>query len=67
MAGRGGGALYATQNAPAPLALFPGTAEVHRGDLLGHRRDRTLEPEEVADVSAQVMGSILEFGHDPTT
>jgi HlyD family secretion protein len=60
-----GAAYYAGHNAPAPLATFR-TAEVRRGDLLSAiSATGTLEPEEVVDVGAQVMGSILEFGQDP--
>jgi HlyD family secretion protein len=60
-----GVAYYAGHNAPAPPATFR-TAEVRRGDLLSAiSATGTLEPEEVVDVGAQVMGSILEFGQDP--
>lgn len=60
-----GAAYYAGYNAPMPPATFR-TAEVRRGDLLSAiSATGTLEPEEVVDVGAQVMGSILEFGRDP--
>jgi HlyD family secretion protein len=60
-----GAAYYAGHNTPAPPATFR-TAEVRRGDLLSAiSATGTLEPEEVVDVGAQVMGSILEFGQDP--
>ena len=42
------------------------TAAVKRGDLLSTiGATGTVEPEEVVDVGAQVMGLILEFGPDP--
>ncbi|WP_406694201.1 efflux RND transporter periplasmic adaptor subunit [Singulisphaera sp. Ch08] len=64
-AGAAGAAYYAVHNAPAPRVAFR-TAEVRRGDLLSSiSATGTLEPEEVVDVGAQVMGSILEFGQDP--
>ncbi len=60
-----GATYYVGRHSPAPPVTFR-TAEVRRGDLLSSiGATGTLEPEEVVDVGAQVMGSILEFGKDP--
>ena len=56
---------YATYRAADPAANYR-TAVIKRGDLLSTiGATGTVEPEEVVDVGAQVMGSILEFGSDP--
>lgn len=64
----GGVAYYARHTAADPVTGFR-TAAVKRGDLLSTiSATGTVEPEEVVDVGAQVMGLILEFGpdtHDP--
>ena len=50
---------------PDPATGFR-TAAIKRGDLLSTiSATGTVEPEEVVDVGAQVMGLILEFGPDP--
>lgn len=60
-----GVAYYTARGGPEPPVAFR-TAEVSRGDLLSSiGATGTLEPEEVVDVGAQVMGSILEFGQNP--
>ncbi len=42
------------------------TAPIERGDLLVTiTATGTVEPEEVVDVGAQIMGRIVEFGPDP--
>lgn len=61
----GGAAYYARHTAADPVTGFR-TVAVKRGDLLSTiSATGTVEPEEVVDVGAQVMGSILEFGPDP--
>jgi HlyD family secretion protein len=61
----GGGAFYYTKYLRAEQAPNFRTAEVDRGDLLiTISATGTLEPEEVVDVGAQVMGRIKEFGPD---
>ena len=61
----GGAAYYARHTAADPVTSFR-TAAVKRGDLLSTiSATGTVEPEEVVDVGAQVMGLILEFGPDP--
>jgi len=66
LGGVGAGAAY--------YAWYPGyhnapvfrTAAVERGDLLVTiSATGTVEPEEVVDVGAQIMGRIVEFGRDP--
>lgn len=61
----GGVAYYATHASTDSVARFR-TAPIKRGDLLATiSATGTVEPEEVVDVGAQVMGLILEFGSDP--
>ncbi len=61
----GGAAFYAKQMAGDPVTSYQ-TVAIKRGDLLSTiSATGTAEPEEVVDVGAQVMGLILEFGHDP--
>jgi len=56
----GGGWVYYAQRPTAD------TVAIKQGDLLSTiGATGTVEPEEVVDVGAQVMGSILEFGPDP--
>jgi len=60
-----GGAVYYTKYLrAAPVTRFR-TAVAEQGDLrLEIKANGTLEPEEVVDVGAQVMGRILELGPD---
>jgi HlyD family secretion protein len=61
-----GGAAFYTKylGGPAPNAFR--TTPVKRGDLqITIGATGTLEPEEVVDVGAQVVGPILNFGDDP--
>ena len=59
----GGGGTQAWP--PIPMTSFR-TVAIKRGDLLSTiSATGTVEPEEVVDVGAQVMGLILEFGPDP--
>jgi HlyD family secretion protein len=61
----GGAAYYARYTAINPVTSFR-TVAIKRGDLLSTiGATGTVEPEEVVDVGAQVMGLILEFGPDP--
>ena len=61
----GGAAYYAKHMATDPATSFR-TAAIKRGDLLSTiSATGTVQPEEVVDVGAQVMGLILEFGPDP--
>ena len=64
----GGAAYYARHSASDPPVSFR-TAAIKRGDLLSTiSATGSVEPEELVDVGAQVMGLILEFGpdlHDP--
>jgi HlyD family secretion protein len=68
-AAAGGVAYYATHMPPDSILGFR-TLAIKRGELLSTiSATGTVEPEEVVDVGAQVMGLILEFGpdpHDPT-
>jgi len=66
LGGVGAGAAY--------YAWYPGhnsgarfrTAPIQRGDLLCTiSATGTVEPEEVVDVGAQIMGRVVEFGRDP--
>jgi HlyD family secretion protein len=58
-------AYYTNFLTAAPTPNFR-TAEVRRGELLVEiKANGTLEPEEVVDVGAQVMGRIQELGPDP--
>ena len=61
-----GGAVYlAGHPATSPVEGLR-TVVIKRGDLLSTiSATGTVEPEEVVDIGAQVMGSILEFGADP--
>ena len=62
----GGSAVYyAKYTATNPMTSFR-TVAIKRGDLLSTIvRTGTVEPEEVVNVGAQVMGLIVEFGPDP--
>lgn len=61
----GGVAYYATFLQAAPPPNFR-TAKVTKGDLrIQIKANGTLEPQEVIDVGAQVMGRIQEFGEAP--
>ena len=60
-----GAAYYATHAGTRSITSFR-TTEIKRGDLLSTiNATGTIEPEEVVNVGAQVMGLILEFGSDP--
>ncbi|MGA2061712.1 MAG: efflux RND transporter periplasmic adaptor subunit [Thermoguttaceae bacterium] len=60
-----GAAYYATHAGTRSITSFH-TTEIKRGDLLSTiNATGTIEPEEVVNVGAQVMGLILEFGSDP--
>jgi HlyD family secretion protein len=65
----GGAAYYAGYMAPHLVPSFR-TVPIQRGDLRSTiEATGTVEPDEVVDVGAQVMGTIVEFGpdpHDPT-
>jgi HlyD family secretion protein len=64
IAGGGGGYWYFNREG-GPGTLFR-TAEVQRGDLMVTiSATGTVEPEEVIDVGAQVLGKIQAFGKDP--
>jgi HlyD family secretion protein len=64
-AAAGGAAYYATHGAADSATRFR-TVAIKRGDLLSTiSATGTVEPEEVVDVGAQVMGLIVEFGDDP--
>jgi len=61
-----GGYYYYANHVRAEQAPNFRIAEVERGDLLiTISANGTLEPEELVDVGAQVMGRIEEFGMDP--
>ncbi|MGW8256684.1 MAG: efflux RND transporter periplasmic adaptor subunit [Thermoguttaceae bacterium] len=62
----GGGAIYYTKYVvDEPTTNFR-TVEVERGDLFATiAATGTLEPEELVDVGAQVVGKIKKFGTDP--
>jgi HlyD family secretion protein len=61
-----GGVVYYTRYLKASPATTFRTATVQRGDLrIEIKANGTLEPEEVVDVGAQVMGRIMELGEDP--
>ncbi|HOM16737.1 MAG TPA: efflux RND transporter periplasmic adaptor subunit, partial [Thermoguttaceae bacterium] len=66
LGGVGAGAAYyawypTSQNGPSFR-----TSPIERGDLLSTiTATGTVEPEEVVDVGAQIMGRIVEFGPDP--
>ncbi|MGA2797204.1 MAG: efflux RND transporter periplasmic adaptor subunit [Thermoguttaceae bacterium] len=62
----GGAAYYTVYVAAEPPTSFR-TVPVNRGDLLYTiRATGTIEPEEVVDTGAQVVGRIKEFGPDPS-
>jgi HlyD family secretion protein len=62
----GGGVFYYTKYLRAEQAPNFRTAEAERGDMLiTISATGTLEPEEVVDVGAQVMGRIKDLGPDP--
>jgi HlyD family secretion protein len=64
LAAGGGAAYYSKHLAAEPTAAFR-TATLARGDLLSTiSATGTVEPEEVVDVGAQVMGLIVSFGTD---
>jgi len=61
-----GGVVYYTKYLKAAPTTSFRTATVQKGDLrIEIKANGTLEPEEVVDVGAQVMGRILELGEDP--
>jgi HlyD family secretion protein len=61
-----GGAAYYATHMTADSAVELRTAAIKRGDLVSTiSATGTVEPEEVVNVGAQVMGMILEFGPDP--
>ena len=61
-----GGVVYYTKYLMAAPAISFRTATVQKGELrIEIKANGTLEPEEVVDVGAQVMGRIQEFGEDP--
>jgi HlyD family secretion protein len=63
----GGGAIYYRSGAAAKPNERLQTTPVKRGNLLlTIGATGTIEPEEVVDVGAQVMGLITEFGPDPS-
>lgn len=65
LAGLGAAGFTWWQRSAAPTAAFR-TVPVERGDLLiSISATGTLEPEEVIDVGAQVLGKIEAFGADP--
>jgi HlyD family secretion protein len=60
-----GAAYYAAHTSAVSITSFS-TTEIKRGNLNSTiNATGTLEPEEVVNVGAQVMGLILEFGCDP--
>lgn len=61
-----GGVVYYTKYLKAAPTISFRTAKVEKGDLITEiKANGTLEPEEVVDVGAQVMGRITELGEDP--
>ncbi|MEI8375186.1 MAG: efflux RND transporter periplasmic adaptor subunit [Planctomycetota bacterium] len=61
-----GGAVYYAKHATTDTRPAFRTVAVTRGDLLSTiSATGTIEPEEVVDIGAQVMGLIQEFGPDP--
>jgi HlyD family secretion protein len=61
-----GAAFYYNNYSPAAAAPTFKTVEIKKGDLVSTiGATGTVEPEEVVDVGAQVMGLILDFGQDP--
>ncbi len=64
VAGGAAAKCYVNRNSASPASNFR-TAPIKRGDLLTTiGATGTIEPEELVDVGAQVMGRILEFGPD---
>ena len=65
VASMGGGVFWYRSSAAPPVSTLR-TAVVKRGDLVATvSATGTVEPEEVVDVGAQVVGMIKEFGRDP--
>jgi HlyD family secretion protein len=61
----GGAAFYSKFLGSEQTTNFR-TAEVHRGDLvITVNATGTLEPEEVVDIGAQIVGPVLQLGDDP--
>jgi len=61
----GGAAFYTKFIGAAPTANYR-TAEVKRGNLvITVNATGTLEPEELVDVGAQIVGPVLKLGDDP--
>ncbi len=61
-----GGVAYYARHVGADSATSFRTVAIKRGDLLSTiSATGTVEPEEVVDIGAQVMGLIVEFGDDP--
>jgi HlyD family secretion protein len=61
----GTGVAYYANHSTAALPTSLRTVAIERGDLLSTiGATGTVEPEEVVDIGAQVMGSVLEFGPD---
>jgi HlyD family secretion protein len=62
----GGGTTYYVKHVASDPTVSFRTVAIKRGELLSTiSATGTLQPEEVVDVGAQVMGLILEFGPDP--
>ena len=60
----GGAAYYATRKPAVPVQSFQ-TESIKQGDIvLKKTATGTVEPEELVDVGAQVMGLITGFGKD---
>ena len=60
--------MYYPKHAASDSTASFRTVEIKRGELLSTSATETVQPEEVVDVGAQVMGLILEFSpdlHDP--
>ena len=67
IAAMAGGVVYYTNFLTAAPPPNYRTAEVRRGELrIEIKANGTLEPQEVVDVGAQVMGRIQELGEDPS-
>lgn len=61
-----GGVVYYTKFLQAAPTTNFRTATVDKGELrIEIKANGTLEPEEVIDVGAQVMGRVMELGEDP--
>lgn len=64
--GGGVGTAYYLRHSVGDSGVHFRTARIERGDLLSTiSATGTVEPEEVVDVGAQIMGLIVEFGPDP--